>query len=206
MDKFRSYLFFVLLSIVLVECKNTNGWPMNELGTGQTNWTGTWHGVIQTYPSNEIGSGWNKTLEIGSYPMTDHSCTTLRGTMTENGIVQIKKDYRLCRGYGPDDLYIDEGTSRLGVQWINDELVSPFKAHGVFVISRLRMRGNILEEKLITTDDTPAIKNKIVSVRARSVHLIKMTRVSNIGQNLFPLRFIYFALLYLIRFVLVLPN
>ncbi|UJR18490.1 hypothetical protein I4U23_005396 [Adineta vaga] len=180
-------------------------WPMDTLREGQINRTGTWQGVIETYPSNEIGSGWNKTLEIGLYPMTDHKCTTLRSTMTENGVLRGTKNYRLCRGRNADDLYIDEGSSTLAVQWINDMLVSSFKFSGLFTISRLRMRGNILEEEILTTDDTPAIKNKVVSVRARSMHLIKMTRVSNIGQNLLSFRFIYFAILYLIRFVLVLP-
>ncbi|CAF5104423.1 unnamed protein product, partial [Rotaria sp. Silwood1] len=57
---------------------------MSKSSLAQTNWTGTWYGPMEAYPEGEIGSGWNVTLEIGPYPMTDESCTTWRNTFTEN--------------------------------------------------------------------------------------------------------------------------
>jgi hypothetical protein len=145
----------------------------------QTNWTGTWHGVIEAYPEGEAGSGWNVTLEIGSYPMVDNSCTIWRSIFSEYGVVQGTKDYRFCRGYGVDDLYTDEGGGvTIGARWINNVLVSPFKYKDVFAISSMRMRGDILEEEIIITDDNPAKENVVVSVRPKSIHLMTMKKRS----------------------------
>ncbi|UJR12792.1 hypothetical protein I4U23_016966 [Adineta vaga] len=57
-------------------------WPINSSGTVQTNWTGTWHGIVDTYPKGELGYGWNVTWEIGTYPMIDNTCTTWRAIYT----------------------------------------------------------------------------------------------------------------------------
>ncbi|CAF0840421.1 unnamed protein product [Adineta steineri] len=203
MDEFRLCLLFFLLFVAVAKCKYTNGWPKSKpFGASQTNWTGNWSGVIEAYPEGEMGAGWTKTLEIGDYPMANYSCTTLRGIMKENDTVRITKDYRLCRGRGADDLYIDQGDATLAVQWMNDVLVAPFKFNGVFAVSRLRMRGDILEEEIVITDDTPAVKNVLVSVRARSLHLIQMRRISasNIGRNLFPLHLLCYIGTFLVKF------
>jgi hypothetical protein len=125
-----------------------------------------------------LGHGWNVKFEIGPYPMIDNKCTTWRSIFTDNGIVQITKDYRFCRGRSADDLYIDEGVGTVAVQWINDVLVSPFKFAGVFAVASLRMRGDILEEEIVMTADNPAVKDTLVSVRAHSIHLKKMRRIS----------------------------
>ncbi|CAF4309044.1 unnamed protein product [Rotaria socialis] len=157
----------------------TSGWPLSESGTTQTNWTGTWHGVLEAYPEGEQGSGWNVTLEIGPYPMTDGACTIWRSTLLENNIRQGLKDYRFCRGRGADDLFIDEGSGvTISAQWINDVLVSPFKYKGVFAVSSMRMRGDVLEEEILITEDKPGIEDVVVSIRANSIHLMKMRRIS----------------------------
>ncbi|CAF3652449.1 unnamed protein product [Rotaria socialis] len=180
---FRLFVLLRLLliattGIVVVECKN-NGWPLSESGTTQTNWTGTWHGVLEAYPEGEQGSGWNVTLEIGPYPMTDGACTIWRSTLLENNIRQGLKDYRFCRGRGADDLFIDEGSGvTISAQWINDVLVSPFKYKGVFAVSSMRMRGDVLEEEILITEDKPGIEDVVVSIRANSIHLMKMRRIS----------------------------
>ncbi|CAM2696671.1 unnamed protein product [Rotaria socialis] len=164
---FRLFVLLRLLliattGIIVVECKN-NGWPLSESGTTQTNWTGTWHGVLEAYPEAEQGSGWNVTLEIGPYPMTDGACTIWRSTLLENNIRQGLKDYRFCRGRGADDLFTDEGSGvTISAQWINDVLVSPFKYKGVFAVSK----------------DKPGIEDVVVSIRAKSIHLMKMRRIS----------------------------
>ncbi|CAF3888710.1 unnamed protein product, partial [Rotaria magnacalcarata] len=120
-------------------------WPPSTSGLIQTNWSGTWHGVIEAYPEGQIGDGWHKTMIVGSYPMTDETCTTLNSTFTEHGVVKLIKDYRFCRGRDASDLYIDAGNAgKLVVQWINDVLISSFKTNGVFTVSSLRMRGDTL--------------------------------------------------------------
>ncbi|CAM4836834.1 unnamed protein product, partial [Rotaria magnacalcarata] len=135
-------------------------WPFSESGITQSNWTGTWHGVLEAYPEGEQGSGWNVTLEIGLYPMTDGACT-------------------IWRSRGADDLFIDEGSGvTISAQWINDVLVSPFKYKGVFAVSSMRMRGDILEEEILITEDKPGIEDVVVSIRANSIHRMKMRRIS----------------------------
>ncbi|CAF1295098.1 unnamed protein product [Rotaria sordida] len=182
MDEFelRSLFFLFLFSVIgvaVVKCTK-NGWPMSASSIAQTNWTGTWYGVVEAYPEGETGSGWNVTLEIGPYPIVAESCTKWRSTFTKNGVVQTIKDYRFCRGRGAEELYIDEGGGvTIAEQWINDVLVSSFKYKGVFAIHTMQMRGDILEEQTLITDDNPAIEDVVVSIRARSIHLIKMTRL-----------------------------
>ncbi len=156
------------------------GWPFSASGLVQTNWTGTWHGVIEAYPEGQLGDGWHKTLVIGTYPMTDETCTILSSTFTEHGVLQLTKDYRLCRGHGATDLYIDEGTGGvLTVQWINDVLIASFKYKGLFTVSSLRMRGDTLEEEIIIAEDKPTTENKVESIRTQSIHLIKMKRITD---------------------------
>jgi len=162
---------------------------MSASGTVQTNWTGTWYGVVEAYPEGEVGAGWNATWEIGAYPMVDDSCTIWRAIYTENGTVQAIKDNRFCRGRDSDDLFIHEsGGGKVAVQWINDVLVSPFKYQDVFTVASMRMRGDTLEEEILITDDNPGIQNVVVSVRAHSIHSIRMKRmsISSSGGKVFP--------------------
>ncbi|CAF1373932.1 unnamed protein product, partial [Rotaria sordida] len=146
-------------------------WPMSASGTVQTNWTATWYGVIEAYPEGVLGNGWNVTFEIGPYPTVDNSCTTWRSIFKENGTIKDTKDNRLCRGRGPDDLYIEDGRSgdKVAVRWIHNVLVSSFKFNGVFAVVSMRMRGDILEEEILITDDSPAIQNVMVSVRVHNL-------------------------------------
>jgi hypothetical protein len=112
--------------------------------------------------------------------MTDETCTILSSTFTEHGVLQLTKDYRLCRGHGATDLYIDEGTGGvLTVQWINDVLIASFKYKGLFTVSSLRMRGDTLEEEIIIAEDKPTTENKVESIRTQSIHLIKMKRITD---------------------------
>ncbi|UJR12916.1 hypothetical protein I4U23_017090 [Adineta vaga] len=179
MNKFKHSLLIFLFLNIFINCKNINGWPINSSGTVQTNWTGTWHGIVDTYPKGELGYGWNVTWEIGTYPMIDNTCTTWRAIYTENDVVQIDKNNQFCRGRDSNDLFIREsGGGKIAVQQIHDELISPFKSQNAFVVVRMRMREDILEEEVLMTDDNPAIENVIVSLRIQSVHKIKMKRMS----------------------------
>ena len=156
---------------------------MSACGTYQTNWTGIWHGVMEAYPVGQLGAGWNAMWEIGNYPMVDNSCTKWHIVYTENGVVKQDKDNRFCRGDGPDDLFIrDRSGGKIAVQWINDVAVSPMKSDGVFAVVTLRMRGDTLEEQVLVTDDNPAVPNVIVSVRAHSIHTVKLKQMSNFNN------------------------
>ncbi|CAF5003639.1 unnamed protein product, partial [Rotaria sp. Silwood1] len=44
-------------------------------GNVQTNWAGTWHGTPEAYPGGELGHGWNMTMKIGPYSMTDNQAS-----------------------------------------------------------------------------------------------------------------------------------
>ncbi|CAF4598425.1 unnamed protein product [Rotaria sp. Silwood2] len=138
---------------------------MSAPGTVQTNWTGTWYGETEAYPEGAVGACWNVTFEIGPYQMVDNSCATWRSVFKQNGTIKLTKDNRFCRGRGPDDLYIYEGngSEKVAVQWIHNVLVSSFKYKGVFAVASMRMRGDILQEEILITDDKPAIKNVMVS-------------------------------------------
>jgi hypothetical protein len=178
-----------------------SGWPMDASGTVQTNWTGTWHGMLEAYPEGEVGAGWNSRWEIGTYPRVDNSCTIWRIIYTVNGTVQATKDNRFCRGRGSDDLFIAEGGGgKVAVQWINDMLVSAFKHTGVFAVARMRMRGDTLEEQILTTDDNPGIENVVVSVRAHSIHSIRMKRMSasSSGEKCFRSSRLVYIVIFLI--------
>jgi len=41
------------------------------------------------------------------------------------------------------------------------------------------MRGDTLEEEIIIADDKPGAENSVVSMRAQSIHLIKLERITN---------------------------
>jgi hypothetical protein len=150
---------------------------MDVLGKTQTNWTGTWFGVLKTYPTSLGGPEVNVTMEIGPYPMVDHSCTVWRNTYVEHGVVQQIKDYRFCRGNGADDLYTDEGNNvTIAARWIDNVLVAPFKYKGFFLVVYDRMVGDVLEEEILTVEDQPAADN-VVSMRPLTIHLIKLKRI-----------------------------
>lgn len=153
---------------------------MSASGLTETNWIGTWHGVIETYPEGQPGDGWHKTLVIGSYPTDDHTCTTWNGSFTQHGVTQLLKDYRFCRGNNATDLYIDVGDgTTLGVQRIDPIFITAFKSSGLYVISSLRMRGDTLEEEIITADDKPADGKNLVSMGVHSIHHIQMKRITD---------------------------
>jgi hypothetical protein len=85
-------------------------------------------------------------MEIGSFPLTDNTCGTWKSTFSEGGTVKQVKDYKLCRGTGADNLYIDEGAGvKLTVRIIGDALVAPFKNDSMLFVSTMRLRGEVLE-------------------------------------------------------------
>jgi hypothetical protein len=96
-------------------------------------------------------------MELGALPTADGQCVPWKTTYSERDTVRATKDYRLCRGVGPQSLYVDEGGGvTLQTSLLGDVLVSSFKAGRVLLVTHLRVRGDTLEEEIITADDLPA--------------------------------------------------
>lgn len=111
-------------------------------------------------------------------PTTDHTCTMWKTTYSEGGVVKQVKDYTFCRGAGPDDLYTDEGGGvRLPARWIGDVLVTPFKVGQVLLVVQTRLRGNVLDEEILTVDDQPATTG-VVPLTPRTIQRLTFTRTS----------------------------
>jgi hypothetical protein len=148
------------------------------VSSDEPSWNGTWRGSLINYPTKLGSSSYvDVLLEIGLYPTIDNTCAMWRYTYSEDGKVQAVKDYRLCRGHGADDLVIDEGNGvKLATRWIGGVLVTPFKYDNLFLVSSTRMRGDILEEEILTVDDKPAI-NGPQSMHTRAIQRIEMKRV-----------------------------
>ncbi|CAF3977573.1 unnamed protein product [Rotaria magnacalcarata] len=135
--------------------------------------------------------------------MVDDSCTMWRSIFKENSSIKLTKDNRFCRGHGPDDLYIhDGGGGKIAVQWIHNVLVSPFKYNGVFVIASIRMREDILVEEILIIGDNPAVQNVTLSVRAHSIHIKALKRMSmpKNGEKSFRSSFLTIYVLFFLRF------
>ena len=145
------------------------------------NWEGKWKGTLTNLPAIPGATPFDVTMEIGPFPMADGACGAWKTTYSEGGEVKSVKDYRLCRGTGASDLYIDEGGVRLAVRIIGDALVCFFKADDVLVVSTMRLRGEVLEEEILTVDDKPAIKG-VQPMVPKGIQRIELKRVPEAGN------------------------
>jgi hypothetical protein len=146
-------------------------------GAAHQNWAGTWRGTLTNLPPRAGSAPVDVTMEIGPFPAADNTCATWRTTYAEAGQARGVKDYRLCRGTGPDDLFIDEGDGvKLTARWIGDVLVSPFKYDNLLLVTEMRLRGDVLEEEILVVDDQPAAKG-VVPLRPRSLQRIVLRRL-----------------------------
>ncbi len=140
-------------------------------------WEGKWIGKLVNLPSKPSSPPVEVTMEIGAFPIADGACSMWKTTYSEAGSVKSVKDYKLCRGTGPDDLYIDEGGTRLAAKIIGDALVSPFKVDNNLLISTTRLRGETLEQEILTVDDKPATTG-ILSMTPKGIQRIELKRVA----------------------------
>ena len=140
-------------------------------------WAGTWQGSLTNLPARAGAQPVEVTREIGEIPTEDEACTTWRSTYVENGEVRLVKDYRLCRGSGPDDWFIDEGDGiKLSSRWLDDVLVTPFKYDDILLIVSTRVRGDVMEEEILTVDDKPAIDG-VQPMLPRSIQRMVLRRI-----------------------------
>ena len=116
-------------------------------------------------------------MEIGAFPTSDNTCSMWKTTYTESGSVTSVKDYKLCRGGGPEDIYIDEGGGvKLSARVIGDSLIVPFRSDKTLLVSTYRLRGEVLELEILTVEDTPATTS-LQPMQAKGIQRIELKRV-----------------------------
>ena len=141
-------------------------------------WEGKWSGKLTNLPVKPDAPLIEVTREIGAFPIADITCSTWKTTYSEAGAVKQVKDYKLCRGTGSGDLYIDEGNgTKLPARVIGDALISPFKYDNILLISTMRMRGEVLEEEILTVDDKPATTG-VQPMQAKGIQRLDFRRVT----------------------------
>lgn len=146
------------------------------------NWEGKWKGTLKNLPAKPEAPPVEVTREIGAFPMTDNTCSMFKTTYSEGGTVKQIKDYKLCRGTGANDLYFDEGDgTKLTANVIGDAIISPFKYGNALLISTIRLRGETLEEEILTVDDKPATMG-VQPMSAKGIQRIELKRVTETGN------------------------
>ena len=137
---------------------------------------GTWRGTLVNYPTRPGAGVVDVTVELGALPQADSVCVPWKTTYREQGVVRGVKDYRLCRGAGPDDYAVDEGGGVvLPVRLLGDVLVSAFKTGALLLVTHLRVQGDTLTEEIMTIDDRPAADG-LVTMRPRGIQRLVLTR------------------------------
>lgn len=140
---------------------------------------GTWTGTLVNLPGRPGAVPVDITIELGPFPTTDRRCAPWKTTYAEGGTVRGVKDYAICRGEGPGDLYVDEGNGiRLKTNLLGDVLVSAFKTGSILLVTHLRVRGDTLEEEIFSIADTPATDG-LVSMTTRSIQRIVARRATS---------------------------
>jgi hypothetical protein len=171
----RMFAAFALLVSISAPCAA-------QSPTNAGEWSGTWRGTLINLPTRPNAPAIEVTREIGTIPTTDSTCAALRTTYREGGAVRGVKEYKLCRGHGTDDWYVDEGGGlTLAARWLGDALISPFKYDSLLLISTMRLRDDVLEEEILTVTDRPAVQGPL-SLTARGIQRLRMRRVSSNDQ------------------------
>jgi hypothetical protein len=172
----------LLLIALWCGCTLVSGASAQDKKQSLPNWEGKWRGMLVNYPVRANAPVVEVTMEIGAFPAADNVCTAWRTSYSQGGEVKQVKDYKLCRGTGPnglnDDLYVDEGGGvKLAARMIGDVLVSPFKYDNLLLIANVRLRGDTLEQEIYTIDDKPAIKG-VLSLTPRGIQRFELKRVT----------------------------
>lgn len=140
-------------------------------------WEGTWKGTLVNLPAKPDAPKVEVTMEIGTFPTKDNTCGAWKASTTEDGVAKDVKDAKLCRGNGASDLYFDVGNDlRPPVRAIGDELVSTYKIGKTLFVMTMRMRGDVLEVEVLTTDDKPAVTG-IQPMVPKGIERIELKRV-----------------------------
>ena len=115
-------------------------------------------------------------MDIGPFPLEDQTCSTWRTTYFPVGQNESVKDYRLCRGTGENDLFIDEGNNvTLACQWLANILISPFKFGDLLLVSLTRQEGDTLQDEIYTISN-PASTQRVQSMKTRGIQRLSFKR------------------------------
>lgn len=147
-------------------------------------WSGSWKGTLVNFPAR--GASVEITREIGPLPAKEGECSLFRTTYAPSGkIPGMTKDYRLCRGKGTEDLFVDEGTSapKLKARVLGDVLVSAFRVQKKYLLishMRLRADGVLLEEIFSIQDGGETVTD------AAGVESLQMTGIQRLEFRRVP--------------------
>jgi hypothetical protein len=142
---------------------------------GIPGWEGKWEGRLVNLPGKPGQPDVRIERETGPWPAAG-SCTPLVTRYIVEGQKPMVKDYRLCRGAGPTDLYVDEGGGvTLSAHLLGDVLVSPFKYDDFLLVASTRVDGDRMVEEILSARDQPAIKG-IVKLQATSLQRLTFQR------------------------------
>ena len=140
-------------------------------------WAGRWQGELVNLPLRAGAPTVTVRAEIGPWPEPG-ACTVWRRDFTSSAHPPMTKDYKLCRGTTEGDLYIDEGNGvKLPSRLVGDTLLTPFKYGKLILLTSTRLRGDVLEEEIVTVDDKPAVEGPL-PLQARGIQRITLRRVS----------------------------
>lgn len=172
-----------IVRIILFTLSLSAGLP--QATDSLAHWAGKWRGTLTNFPARanaQSSKPVDVLMEIGGVPLADNTCTSWRTTYSEGGQVKGVKDYKLCRGTGADDLFVDENNGiKLTARWIGDVLVTPFKYDNLLLITTNRLRRDVLEQEIITIDDKPAIKG-VQPLQTRGIQRIELRRDVSVNQ------------------------
>ncbi len=165
----RRLLAVLLATVVPVVSTPLVAQPLPDLA-------GTWEGTLVNLPSRVGAPTVAVTIELGAIPTATGQCAPWKTTYREAGVVRGVKDYRICRGADAGELFVDEGNNvRLRATLLGDVLVSAFKVGSILLVTHLRVRGDTLEEEIVSIADAPAT-DSLVTLSARSVQRIVAVR------------------------------
>lgn len=139
-------------------------------------WAGTWKGSLENHPAREGAKAVEVVMELGEFPVVDGACAVIRNRYFEGGVEKQVKDYKLCRGKGAEDLFVDEGGGlQLKARWMGGVLVTPFKYGKTLLVSTMRLWGEVLEEEILTVEDQAAVEGPL-ALRARGLQRLTLRR------------------------------
>ena len=140
-------------------------------------WEGKWRGSLRDIPAKKDAPQIEVELEIGKIPTSDNTCAMWKTSFLEDAVVKQVKDYKFCRGTGIEDLFIDEGNGvKIPVKIIGDSLIATFKTAGMAFVSTMRLRGESLEQEILTIDDKVAGEG-VSPLNAKGIQKLEVRRV-----------------------------
>jgi hypothetical protein len=143
---------------------------------GIPRWEGRWAGTLRNLPVRPGAPLVRIERETGPWPAAG-ACTRLVTRYLVEGKPTQTKDYRLCRGAGSDDLWVDEGDGMtLSARLLGDVLVAPFKYGDILLVASTRVEGDQMVEEILSAKDSPATKG-IVKLTATNLQRLELARL-----------------------------